>query len=886
MTLSTGTKLSHYEITSQIGKGGMGEVYQATDTKLGRSVAIKVLPEEFARDAERVARFQREAKLLASLNHPNIAAIHGLEEADNIHFLVLELVEGQDLAERIKSGSVDVEEALKLGLQIAEALEAAHERGVIHRDLKPANIKVTPDNKVKVLDFGLAKAYAGEQDQATLSNSPTLSDMATQQGLILGTAAYMSPEQARGKPVDKRTDVWAFGCVLYEMLTGQAAFQGEDVTEILAAVVKSGVNMDLLPANLHPRISEVLGRCLQKDQKKRYGGIGDAQYEIERVLGDPSGMFVQPVAAVKAKKKVRLGIPWVAAIAVLCLIIAGLTVWYIKPLEPRRVMEFDYHLPEDQEFIWRTVGVADLAVSPEGSHFVYLTPEGLYLRFLDQLDVRLIPGTNEYSIMPFFSPDGNWLGYTDNKEGKLKKVAINGGTPMPICDAQSALYPSWNKDNSIIYGTVDQGIMQVSADGGVPETLIEAEDGLLLAPQIMPDGKSILYFRRQNTVYTILIHSLESGETKELFKGVAPRYLPTGHLVYVLDNILYAVPFDPEEGEMTGDKVPIVDGVQLYSISNEGTLVFIPGKSGVRMLNKTLVWVDREGNEVPLTVTPDRYNSPSISPDGTRVAVYIDLGGNDDIYILDLARKNKNLKQLSFDESSDVSPIWTPDSEQIIFASNREGTYSIYRKAADGTGTAELLASKSDENIRPDSISRDGKTLFIEHIGGGNGYNVGMLAMEGDDQTIKMLLNEVYDEEYPKISPDGRWLAYQSDKYNQPDIFVCPFPDGVKGGMHRISTDGGQHPFWSSDGRELFYRGPEGVISVPVIEAGSTFDWDTPKLLFPSQYEFWGIHPDNKRFLMLKPFIMEEGASTGEGPRKINIFINFDEKLKKRVTSD
>ena len=435
MTLSTGTKLSHYEITSQIGKGGMGEVYQATDTKLGRSVAIKVLPEEFAKDADRVARFQREAKLLASLNHPNIAAIHGLEEDNSIHFLVLELVEGQTLAERIISSPIEVEEALKLGLQIAEALEAAHEKGVIHRDLKPANIKVTPDGKVKVLDFGLAKAYAGEQDRMNLSNSPTLSDMATQQGLILGTAAYMSPEQARGKPVDKKTDVWAFGCVLYEMLTGKAAFHGEDVTEILAAVVKSGVNMDLLPANLHPRISEVLNRCLQKDQKKRYGGIGEAQYEIERVLGDPGGVFVQPVSAVKAKKKVRVGIPWVAAIAILCLIIAGVGVWYLKPHDSGRVMEFDYDLSENQQFNWNEFGVASLAVSPEGSHFVYGTSDGLYLRFVDQLDARHISGTDEHSVMPFFSPEGNWLGYWANEENKLKKVAISGGTPVPLSTA-------------------------------------------------------------------------------------------------------------------------------------------------------------------------------------------------------------------------------------------------------------------------------------------------------------------------------------------------------------------------------------------------------------------------------------------------------------------
>jgi len=362
-----GKTLGHYQITSQLGKGGMGEVYQAKDQKLGRDVAIKVLPEEFARDTDRVARFQREAKLLASLNHPNIAAIYGLEESDGTNFLVLELVEGDTLADRIKAGPIPVEESLKLALQMAEALEAAHEKGVIHRDLKPANIKVTPDGKVKVLDFGLAKAFAGEQAELNLSNSPTLSDMATQQGIILGTAAYMSPEQAKGRAVDKRTDIWAFGSVLYEMLTGQAAFQGEDVTEILAAVVKLGANLDLLPANLHPRVREVITRCLQRDLNRRYQDIRDARYEIEQALTDRDGVFVPPVTAVEPRTRLRTMLQWIVATLVLGAIIAGLAVWKLKPTEPRQVMRFDYELPEGQQFsATGTTTGSPLAVSPDG----------------------------------------------------------------------------------------------------------------------------------------------------------------------------------------------------------------------------------------------------------------------------------------------------------------------------------------------------------------------------------------------------------------------------------------------------------------------------------------------------------------------------------------
>jgi eukaryotic-like serine/threonine-protein kinase len=433
-----GKTLAHYEITSLLGKGGMGEVYQAKDLKLGRDVAIKVLPDQFARDADRVARFQREAKLLASLNHPNIAAIYGLEESGGTNFLVLELVEGDTLADQIKRGPIPVENSLKLALQIAEALEAAHEKGVIHRDLKPANIKVTPDGKAKVLDFGLAKAFAGEQTDLSLSNSPTLSDMATMQGVILGTAAYMSPEQARGKPVDKRTDIWAFGCMLYEMLTGTAAFQGEDVTEILAAVVKSGVDLDLLPANIHPRVREIITRCLQKDLRKRYYDIADVRCDIEQVLADPGGAFVQTIAATERRSKIRTILPWVAAAVGITAIIVGAAIWTLKPApppEPKRVMRFEYELPGDQQF--EDLTERAFAVSPDGSQFVYKTDKGLYLRSITDLNARLIPGTGENPQKPFFSPDGQWIGYVSGADGKLKKISLNGGVPVYLTNNDS-----------------------------------------------------------------------------------------------------------------------------------------------------------------------------------------------------------------------------------------------------------------------------------------------------------------------------------------------------------------------------------------------------------------------------------------------------------------
>jgi serine/threonine protein kinase/Tol biopolymer transport system component len=875
-----GKSLHHYEITAEIGRGGMGEVYQAKDTKLGRDVAIKVLPEEFALDTDRVARFQREAKLLASLNHPNIAAIYGLEESEGTHFLVMELIEGDTLRDRIKAGPIPVEEALKLALQMAEALEAAHEKGVIHRDLKPANIKVTPDGKVKILDFGLAKAYAGDPENISPMDSPTISAAATQQGVILGTAAYMSPEQARGKPVDRRADIWAFGVVLYEMLTGKTAFQGEDVSVTLASVITSDANLTLLPPNIHPRVREVVNRCLQKDMRKRYSGIGDARYEIEQTLSDPSGVFSQPSQTLKPRKRLKLSIPWVAA----AIVVAGVAVWILKPApppEPKKVMRFDYDLPEDQEFSRNPVGgLESIAVSPEGSHFVYPTPDGLYLRSVGEWDARLIPGTDGNSISPFFSPDGNSLGYFAAEEGKLKNVSIGGGAAVSICEAQSAFNPRWNEDDTIIYGTIGQGIKRVSKDGGSPETLVEPEGFALFSPQILPDGKSLLYCRLQNNVGMILIHSLESGETRELFEGQDPRFLQTGHLVYRLESNLLAVPFDPDTLEVGGQR-SIVEGVGPFSISDEGTMVFIPWTGGPFGGESILVWMDREGHEEPLALPPGIYEVVSLSPDGTRLALEIDLDGTYDIHIWDIAQEN--LRRLTFNSSSS-DPVWSPDSNQIIFCSFREGTPSIFRKAADGTGGEEQLASIPDENIWPYSITSDGNTLFFVNRKTDVDLNIGMLSMDGDEHTPKLLLQEEYTECDPQISPDGRWLAFTSREFGSREIIVRPFPD-INEGMWQVSTNGGRWPVWSPDGSELFYMGPEGTMSVSV-EAGSAFQWSNPELLIPAPSGLWDIHPDkrlDKRFLVQKSVGMTEEGSEGGFPRKIKVIVNLLEELKEKA---
>jgi serine/threonine protein kinase len=892
-----GKTLGSFECTALLGKGGMGEVYKAKDQKLGRDVAIKVLPEEFAKDTDRVARFQREAKLLASLNHPNIAAIHGLEESDGTHFLVLELIEGDTLADRLKRGAIPVEEALKLALQIAEALEAAHEKGVIHRDLKPANIKVTPDGKVKVLDFGLAKAFAGEQAEVNLSHSPTLSEAATLQGVILGTAAYMSPEQARGKSVDKRTDIWAFGCVLYEMLTGKAAFQGEDVTEILAAVVKSGVDLDLLPANIHPRVREVITRCLQKEQKKRYRDIGEALYEIEQVLADPSGVFAQPSAIAKPRKKLRVGLPWVAAIAILCLAIASAVVWYLKPLEPRRAMRFDYHLPESQEFNFGTIRPGHtLAVSTDGSQFIYSASSGLYLRSENELQAQLIPGTEDNPQSPFFSPDDQSVGYWSQSDAKLKKIGIKGGTPIALCDATLVFGAIWQSDDTIVYGEYIGGIKRVSANGGTLETLIEGTG--IVAPQLLPDGKSVI-FTDAMVQPMIVIQSLESAERKELFPGFAARYLPTGHLVYSSypeNNTLFAVAFNPDTLEVTGGQVPIVEDVgRYYAISDSGNLVYIPERTGTSgsaaTAQSTLVWVDREGKEEPISAESNEYQYCKISPDGSKVALAIGPPGNHDIWVLDLDRGT--MPKLTFYEDDDYFFLWTPDGERIVFYSAREKG-GIYSKAANYTGGVEKLFTFSGGLCLPFSWSSDGSTLVMQELVlSPLSTDIATLSFEGDRER-KSLLHEKHQEFNPQVSPDGRWMAYTSDESGQVEIYVRPFPDVDSGGQQMVSDSGGNSPLWSPDGKKLYYRNGEATLAVPV-ETEPTFNPGKPVTLFRGayssfdlsgigiQYTLWDIHPDGNRFLMMKPAAVTGYESESAIPRKINIVLNWFEELKEQV---
>ncbi len=894
-----GQTVSHYRIVEKIGQGGMGEVYLADDTTLNRKVALKFLPEAFTSDPERMARFEREAKLLASLNHPNIAGIHGLEQDEGNRFLVLEYVEGETLQARVSKGALSIEDTLAICRQIAEGLEAAHEKGIIHRDLKPGNVMVTAEEKVKILDFGLAKALADETQTIDPADSPTITEAITQPGVVLGTAAYMSPEQAKGKSVDKRADVWAFGCILYECLTRKKAFEGETASETLASVMKSEPEWDSLPHNLHSRIRLLLERCLEKDPKNRYSGISDARVDVQKVLADPGGLFAQPDETGESPKKQRAILPWIAVTAVLCLIIAGVAGWMLKPSlppEPKRVMRSVYELPEDQMFTHIGMSVVDL--SADGTKIVYVANQQLYLRNLNELTSRSIQGTNEDPTVPFFSPDGLWVGYYSRTDGQWKKITVSGGAPVTLCDADLSTGATWSLDNTILFEEAFSGIKRVSGNGGTTELLIEEKEGKRFhRPQALPGAEWVIFSISGKNINSwddaqIVAQSLKTGERRILVSGGSDaRYIPTGHLVYALGGVLYARAFDVDNIEVIGGAVPIVEGVQQapktgsanYGISDTGMLVYVV-EIATTAIRHSLVWVDRNGEEEPLGAPPDEYLTVKISPDGTKVALTIGNLVTTDIWIWDVF--NKNMPRLTIDENSDF-PLWTLNGQRIVFQGEEN---AVYWRAADGTGNDELIGSGPGLGSIPNAWSGDGKTLVTFGYVGGTNVDIGSISMEGD-HSYKPLLQEEYMEIQPRISPDGKWMAYASNESGSLEICVRPFPD-VDKGRWQVSKDGGNSPLWSPNGKELFYRHNDEVIAVSV-ETEPTFKPVKSEILFRKNYVHfirgywnqWDIHPDGNRFLMLKE--SSSDATTEETQRPtINIVLNWFEELKEKVPVD
>ncbi|MBI1955829.1 MAG: serine/threonine-protein kinase [Acidobacteria bacterium] len=787
MRVSSGTQFGHYEVLGHIGSGGMGEVYRAKDTKLGREVAIKVLPEAFARDSDRLARFRREAHLLASLNHPNIAAIYGLEVSNSTHFLVLELVPGEDLRERlVREGPVPLEEVLGIATQIAEALEHAHEKGVIHRDLKPANVKVTPEGKVKVLDFGLAKAFAAEPSETDIHNAPTASGSPTIPGVILGTAAYMSPEQARGKQVDKRTDLWALGCVLYELLTGKPAFAGESVTDILGAVLHKEPDWASLPAETPQSVRLLLRRCLQKDVKERFRDAADVAIQMKEAQHAPA-VPTTAVAPQKAPFWRRL-LPW--AVAAVFAVVASIAVWNLKPSPSppsQPVSRFAIALPPNERLA--NLESPAVAISPDGTQLAYVASRDgggpqIYLRAIDALEGNPVPGTQD-GHAPSFSPDGKWLLFF--AEAKLKKVQIPGGSPISLSDAPgNVATASWGLNDNIALGTrAFPTLLQVPAAGGKLQafTWLDGKRGDTAHrfPEFLPDGKAVLFAIAAGMgnagwdAAKIVVQRLDTGEQRILVEGgTAPHYSPTGHLLFVRAGIVMAAPFDLKRLEVTGTSVPILDGVTEYpslgsaqfSISQTGILAYVPG--AFQGDDRKLVWVDRKGLVQPLAAPPGTYEGPRLSPDGKRVAVINKIN----VWTYDISRDT--LTRLTFDPSNGIAVGWTPDGKRITYSLSSGGPANLFWKPADGSGPEEWLAHSEYVQTSP-SFSPDGKTLAFYEVNPGSGRDIWVMPLDGDRKP-RLFLRTEFSEGGAVFSPDGHWLAYASNESGRSEIYVQPYP--------------------------------------------------------------------------------------------------------------
>jgi len=888
MALSTGARLGPYEVLAPIGQGGMGEVYRAKDTKLGREVALKILPEGFAHDPDRLARFGREAQVLASLNHPNIGGIFGLEDSSDTKALVLEFVDGPTLADRIAQGPLPVEEALQVAQQIGEALEAAHNAGIVHRDLKPANIKLTPGGSVKVLDFGLAKAIDSGPaigSSSSLTLSPTITTPAmTQVGFILGTAAYMSPEQAKGKAVDKRADIWAFGVVLFEMLTGHRPFAGEEVSDVLASVLAREPQLAAIPDTVPPIVRQVLKACLQKDPKKRIHDMADVRLAM-------AGTFEtvrDAEARIQSPRRSKWMIPAIAAALVVVGVFAAAAAWKLKPGEPRPVLRFTHRLGEE---VFSRTGRPVLAISRDGRRLVYVAATQLYLRNLDESNVRPIPGTDENPSSPFFSPDGEWVGFWSS-DGSLKKIRIAGGTPVALTKAGNPLGVSWGVDDSIVYALND-GIWRVSANGGAAEHLVKTTAGERIhAPQMLPGGNALLFTVTTGTGLDgwdegrIVVFRLDRSERTVIHTGGAdPRYVSTGHIVYALKNTLFALPFDLDTLQVRGGPAPLVQevrraigsdiGIAQYAISDNGSLVYLKGGDAARTM---LAISDRTGNRKPFPASTGFVFHPRFNHDKSRIAVHRVDGGNPNVWIFEVAQAQ--WRQLTFNGGD--RPLWTPDGRAITY---RVGT-SLWQIPADFSGSAmQLPGTDAQGNLGPFDWSPDGEVLLY-------GATDGLRAFRPKAATSGAADKDALIMKAPQgatlisrasFSPDSRWIVYTAVLSDGPFAYVSPFPVGV-GGHRKIVNESVNSTVWRRD--EIFSTSLVGSLQVLGIKTQPAPDWTNPTTLFSIQgvaaagqgTTNYDITQDGKQILLI---ISDD--TTGGPLQEIQIVLNWGEELKRLV---
>ena len=891
MPLAAGTRLGPYEVLAPLGAGGMGEVYRARDTKLERDVAIKVLPEGLAEDPERLARFEREAKVLAALNHPNIAQIYGIEQGA----LVMELVEGQTLA-----GPLPLDTALNYGRQIADALEAAHEKAIVHRDLKPANLKVTPQGVVKVLDFGLAAVMQGPaSSDGDPANSPTLTMRATQVGMILGTAAYMSPEQAAGKPVDKRADIWSFGVVLFEMLAGEKLFGGgETISHTLADVLRGPIELKRLPGETPEAIRELLRRCLDRDVKNRLRDIGEARVAIDQ----PRGRVPAAPAPSGGKQK-----RWAIGLAVMTLIAAGASFGWWRATQPvaRPVMRFSVDLGPDAVAGSRTT----VAISPDGTRIAYPVRgadgiQRLATRLLDQPNATPLAGT-EGSADPFFSPDGQWIAFDANN--KLKKIAVQGGAPVTLCDAPADRGGSWGSDGSIILAPLSAGgLVRVSSSGGTPQPLTKVGDGIATHrwPQVLPGGRAVLFTHNGSTSRfedgSVAVLSLESGQVKTLqVGGYFGRYLPGagggGYLLYVHQNTLFAAPFDLNKLELRGTPSPVVEDVAgdpatgggQFDVSQNGTLVYLSGK--VTASSYPILWLDSGGKTLPLISKPGAYGAPTFSPDGKFLAHTAPGAKGAEVWVYDITRETST--QLTFTAPGNREIAWAPDGKHIVFGSSSPPE-ALWWIRADGSGEPQRLLE--GRTVRPLSFSSDGHHLIYSENSSGLPdlwilpFDSAALDHPKPGKPEPFLRTPFVDVD-AAFSPDGRWIAYSSTETEQAggDIFVRPYPG--PGGKWRISTSGGKFPIWSRAGRQLFFLGgADRIMTVDYTASGDSFVagkprvWSDRRVLRPADFiRDLDLAPDGRRFAVFP----ETETGESKGSLHTTFLLNFVDEVQQRLSA-
>jgi serine/threonine protein kinase len=860
-----GTTLAHYRITAALGAGGMGEVWQATDTKLGREVALKVLPDDFADDPDRHARFEREAQVLASLNHPNIATLYGLEHAvppdpptdsdtspqarkpsrPPLHFLVMELVEGEGLDSVIARGPVPVDETIPIALQIAEALEAAHEQGIVHRDLKPANIKLTDDGTVKVLDFGLAKASQPDMDGGSADESPTLTARATAAGVILGTAAYMSPEQARGKTVDRRADIWAFGVVLWEMLMGRRLFEGETVSDVLAAVLRAEPDLSALPTDAPEPLVGLVRRCLRKSPTQRLQAMGDARVELQDIREQPADAHLRTTSdeGVPPIRPHRLlaALPWAIA-GVLALVAAAFALLPDRNSDPR-IIEATVPPPLGGAFDVRSLSPGPPTLSPDGSMIVYSArgedrATRLWVYDLTTGSAGMLRDTGS-ARYPFWSPDSQRIGFFTQSDGKLKIIDARGGAPRTVCDAINGKGGSWNEDGIIIFAPGHGSPIHAVMDAGGTSTAVTSLDSdrhnSHRHPRFLPDGRRFLFLARgaRSDENVVMMGSLDGDEPREVMKSETQAELVSGHILSVREGTLMAQRIDPSTLSVGGVPIALAEdvmvlpgaAVSVFSASRNGLLTY---QTGVPEAPMALEWRDQSGALLGTFGEPARFGLGAVSPNGDRLVVGRSESSEDseDVWICDLERDLWT--RFTMDPAEDIDAVWTSDEDYVIFASNRSGPHDLYRKSVAGSGGDELLFS-SPESILPTSVSPDGRHIVFDQYTGGADLDIWVFDI--DTSEASPFLQTPAQESRGIISPDGRWLAYHSDESGRQEVYVTPFPG--PGRRWQVSESGGMYPYWRSDGAEIVFSDLDGMlIAIPASIEGDAFRAGRAQQLF------------------------------------------------------